>query len=186
MPAVTWSDFYVTVATAAATVLGLLFVAVQFNLESLPADESQIWLATARSSWVVLASLFFTSLISIVPTFGPQGRVVGTAIVLVISGRRIVYAWLPVRERLRGSEPEHLKRTLWLMIGPLVLYLLLFGLTVAGARGAKTQGLIADAVIGLFGLALRNSWDLLVELRLPGVGARESTDGATTKPREPE
>jgi hypothetical protein len=166
MRGVTWSDFYLTSAAAAATLLGLLFVAVQFNLERLPADRSQQWLAIARSTWIIFATLFFTALIYLIPTFVGQGRVLGTAIVIVVSGRRIVSAWLPVRQAGPDRKAAGLARTLWVMVGPLVLFALLLGYTIALARGASSQYGVATVIIGLFGLALRNSWELLVELPL--------------------
>src|SRR5947209_16439538 len=112
MRGVTWSDFYLPSAAAAATLLGLLFVAVQFNLERLPADRSQQWLAIARSTWIVFASLFFTALIYLIPPFVGQGRVLGTAIVIAISVRRIVTAWLPVRREGPDDKTSRFSRTL--------------------------------------------------------------------------
>jgi hypothetical protein len=179
----TWSDFYITAATAAATLLGLLFVAVQFNLERAPADQPQVWLATARATWIIFVTIFFAALIYLLPSQVGEGRVIGTALVVAVSGRRIVSAWLPVRREVSRQEATTLRRTLWIMIAPLVLYALLLGYTIALARGVSSQSGVAYVFIGLFGLALRNSWDLLVELRVAtGAAAAASDEGKQPAP----
>jgi uncharacterized membrane protein len=165
MRMMTWSDFYVTTATAAAALLGLLFVAVQFNLERLPADQSQQWLASARATFLVFATLFLVPLVSLVPGQLHGELVPWTAFILLVSGWRIVAAWLPARHSILGRKRTTLIHALWLVVGPLALYAALLGYTVAFARGSAPQFPIAYILIGLFGLALRNSWDLLVELR---------------------
>jgi hypothetical protein len=161
-----WSDFYVTTATAAATVLGLLFVAVQFNLERLPAGQPAPWLATARATWIIFATLFFVALIYLTPAFTANGRIVGTTLVVLISGRRTVSAWLPLRHATSGSLWETLKGAVWVMLAPLALYALLLLYTIAASRHGGSQGGVAYVIVGMFALALRNSWDLLVELHV--------------------
>lgn len=173
----TWSNFYITVATTAATVLGLLFVAVQFNLQRAPDEQPRLWLATARATWVVLASLFFVALVYLIPSLSPADRVPGIAAALVVSGLRIVATWLPVRREITHQNMAGRRRTLWVVVGPLVLYAVLIISSIALARGQRVQVVVGYVLIGLFALALRNSWDLLVELRV----ASSAGDGTIRK-----
>jgi hypothetical protein len=85
---------------------------------------------------------------------------------VIISARRIVAAWLPVRTAVAERRGTALKRTLWVMVAPLALYVALLAHAVALAWGLQVQSGIAYIFMGLFGIALRNSWDLLVELHV--------------------
>ncbi len=58
-----WTSFYLAIAGAAATLLGLLFIAVQFNIESLTSDPSNRWRAVARSTFTIHVVLFLLPLI---------------------------------------------------------------------------------------------------------------------------
>ncbi len=91
-----WSSFYLAIAGAAATLLGLLFIAVQFNIETLTADPSNRWRAVARSTFAIYVVLFLLALIFLIP--GLNSAFYGYALLIaVISGAmRAVFAWLPV------------------------------------------------------------------------------------------
>jgi len=165
MRSVTWTNFYITIATAAATLLGLLFVAVQFNLQQLPASHPQQWLATARATFVVFASLFLLPAMSLIPGQGHQGLVLETGVVAVVSGWRIIVAWLPYRKEVVGERARAVRHALWLTVGPLVFYALIVGSTIAyPPKSARYT--VAYLLVMMFALAMRNSWHLLVELRV--------------------
>ena len=75
-----WTPFYSTMATAAATVIGLLFVAVQLSAERIAGDQSDRWWAIAFSTFYMFLTVFFLPLSYLSPALKPHGRAVLTLI----------------------------------------------------------------------------------------------------------
>jgi hypothetical protein len=67
-----WTSFFLAAAGAAATLLGLLFVGVQFQMETLMADLR--WQAVARSTFVMYVTLFVMPLALTIPTLSNAER----------------------------------------------------------------------------------------------------------------
>lgn len=161
-----FKDFYLGAATAAATLIGLLFVAIQFNLETIRADRTGRWHATARSTFLVYGVLFLVPLVNLIP--GNVNRLIGTAIVIGLSANGILRAWFHAGRAFQGRRIPRLIRTGWLLVGPLLAYasLLFYAIQrVAGSPDADYG--TAFTLVALFGVALRNTWDLLVEIHTP-------------------
>lgn len=157
-------DFYLGASTAAATLVGLLFVAIQFNLQTIREDRTGRWHATARSTFLVYVVLFLVPLVNVIP--GNVNHLIGTVILISLSTRGILRAWLGARRAFQGRRITRLIQTAWLLVAPLLAYafLLFYAIQrVAGNRDADFG--TAFTLIALFGIALRNTWDLLVEIR---------------------
>ncbi len=164
---VDWSSFYVAIAGAAATLLGLLFIAVQFNIETLTADPSNRWRAVARSTFTIYVVLFLLPLVFLIP--GLSTAFYGYALLIaVVSGAvRAVSAWLPVWRSIFHKQGERVWETLWLLVGPLIAYASLGRLGFDLLNNyplSQVQENIAITMIWLFTIVLRNSWNLLVEV----------------------
>ncbi len=162
-----FTNFYLASAAAAATLLGLLFVAIQINLDTFARDPDNRWRAVARLTYTTFVMLFVLPLLFLIPGLGSGVRGAIILTVVVVSVFRILQAWLPVWRGVFRGRGERLWQTAWLLIGPLLAYLSLGDLGLALFRGeasGATDLNIAFIVVGLFGLALRNSWNLLVEV----------------------
>src|SRR5207248_10904177 len=88
-------------------------------------------------------------------------------VVVGISVLRILQAWAPVWRGAARGRMEQVRQTAWLLIGPLLAYLYLgtIGLGLLGGRSAGDVDLsIAFTMVALLSLALRKSWNLLVEV----------------------
>jgi hypothetical protein len=59
---VEWTPFYAAMATSAATVIGLLFVAVQLRAGRIAGDQSDRWWAIAFSTFYAFLTVFFLPL----------------------------------------------------------------------------------------------------------------------------
>ncbi len=173
-----WSSFYLAIGGAAATLLGLLFIAVQFNIEALTSDPSNRWRAVARSTFTIYVVLFLLPLIFLIP--GLDTAFYGYALLIAVGNgaARAIAAWLPVWRSILHRRGERLWETLWLLVGPLVAYASLGRLGFDLLNNyplSQVQESIAITLIWLFTIVLRNSWNLLVELtyersRAQGVG----------------
>ncbi len=161
------TNFYLVSATAAATLLGLLFIAVQFNLETFASEPNNRWRALARSTFVTFVVLFILPLMLLVPKLDSHFR---GAIILAISITNLVRTlliWVPLGRGVFQGRVERLWQIGWLQIGPLIVYLSLGWLGLALIHDQDSDSIelgIAFTLVGLFTLALRNSWNLLVEV----------------------
>ena len=162
-----WTTFYVAVVGAAATLAGLLFVAIQINLETLVADPGNRWRATARSTFAIYTLLIVVGLLFLVPTLDlfAQGEIVIGAALFGIY--RAVRTWWPVWKSAWKHHSERLLETIWYLVGPILAYLALLwqGKNLYTANGVSaTQASIGIIFVALFGIVLRNSWNLIFEV----------------------
>ncbi len=164
-----WSTFYAVSAGAAATLLGLLFVAIQINIGPLTADPASRWRALARATFYKYTFLLIFSVVMLFPASKPVGGVTGYAMLFIaaVGVYRLLATWLPVWRGVFRGRRERLVETVWWLVTPLAIYLALARLAVDlifGGRSDVILQLIGYFVVGLFSIVLRNTWRLLVEL----------------------
>ena len=93
----------------------------------------------------------------------------GLALLLLagIGGGRAVLTWLPVWRGPAQRQGERIGQTVWLLVGPLLAYATLIANALAITTtepAAYAQTGVGLTLLGLFVIALRNSWNLLFEL----------------------
>ncbi|HMA38180.1 MAG TPA: hypothetical protein VKY74_27275 [Chloroflexia bacterium] len=162
-----WTNFYLGAAGAAATLVGLLFIAVQFNIDAFVLEPGNRWRAVARSTFAIYTLLFVLPLFLLIPGLDHGTR--GLALLLLASfgSVRAVITWLPVWRGLGHHRGERFGQTAWLLVGPLLAYAALISnaLTIYFTEQADgAQIAVGLTLVGLFVIALRNSWNLLFEL----------------------
>jgi uncharacterized membrane protein len=162
-----FSTFYMVSSAAAATLIGLLFIAIQFNIGEFADDPSNPWRAIARSTFAVYVLLFVLPMIFLVPGLTTEDQ----AWVLILGALfgifRAFRTWWPVWRVALQHGSERWLQLVRLLLGPLLIYLLFAGSGVELLRGKPASGVefgVALTLIGLFVIALANSWNLLVEL----------------------
>ncbi|HVS07307.1 MAG TPA: hypothetical protein VHK65_14260 [Candidatus Dormibacteraeota bacterium] len=159
--------FYGVSAGAAATLVGLLFVAVQIGPPLATGGPVGRRHAMARSTFTIFAVIFALSLFFTTSLPTPRLKALVAIAAATIGGIRAVRTWIPVwRDKLHGRIEFRLWQTAWLLIGPVLTYIYLaFGsLQQLGSNDPKVIDFYAANVfIILFVVGLRNSWSLLVE-----------------------
>ncbi len=162
-----WSNFYLATAGASATLIGLLFIAVQFNIDAFTDDPQDRWRAIARSTFSIYGTLFIMPLAMLIPDLPAILRGDILLIVAAFGIVRTVASWLPVWRGMLQQRSARIWQSLWLLVGPLAAFLSLarsaYDITQGGNLDFNQQ-VIAYVVMSLFALVLRNSWNLLVEL----------------------
>ncbi|HVU12805.1 MAG TPA: hypothetical protein VHD90_16110 [Phototrophicaceae bacterium] len=160
------ATYFATAAGAAAALMGLLFVALQFNLERRRSDVG--WQPVARATFNIFTVVFFVSLYELIPftdIFSSDRTLFLIAPAVAIY--RQISTWLPVWKQATAKRLLH---TLWLMIIPVLLYLLMmyYAYFPPGNPPGVLDIRIPEAVMIalLFLNALRNSWDLVLEAGL--------------------
>jgi hypothetical protein len=163
---VEWNAFFATLASAAATVLALLFVAVQLMADRIEGDQKDRWWAIAFSTFYLFLTVFFISLSYLSPALKSHGRALTTLILVMIYISRITRTSLLIWHGMFRRRGERLWETFWNLAAPLIIFLLLgydSSRALLGCPEGRLSELVALLLAVLFGLALRNSWHLMVE-----------------------
>lgn len=160
-------SFYIAASGAAATLLGLLFIAIQFNIDAFSNDASDRWQAVARSTFAIYIVLFILPITFLIPGMTASAHGLTLMFGAAIGTYRAVRTWWPVWRKAIQRKSERWWQLVRLLLGPLVVYgwfvysgyQLLTGQHLVGAQLSFSL-----ALIFLFVIALLNSWNLLVEL----------------------
>ncbi len=161
-----WHDFYLMIGTAAATLIGLLFVALSLNADAInrKANADLRLLAAQTFSTFILVVMF--AILFLIPLQGPEGLglpLLGIGMfALWSSGRRFFAARRqPVHEWGRGSLARRFAI-------PMLCYAVLLVIAISVLLG-QTSGLywLVAVMIMLIWIASLNAWDLLLRLREP-------------------
>jgi hypothetical protein len=164
-----WHDFFGIVGAAAATLVGLMFVAASVG-SGVFTEERQVGLRTLLSPTVVAFSVVLAmSVVGVLPlpNWGVAGVLVGG-----VGALGIAYSAMILSKMIReGIAPRmDLEDRFWYGVAPAIAYAVL---TVAGVAFAfeavVSPGLLAAGMCLLLLAGIRNAWDMTtwVVLRRP-------------------
>lgn len=158
-----WHDFYLTMGTASASLIGLLFVALSINLDAVTGPSRDDLRAFAEQAFSSFTVVLLIAALFLIPTGGPSS--IGVAYVLLGcgAGARMLRRAPAVRRGLRQGRPGG--AVFWRFILPVAatLGLLASGLGLVAGQPSSLYWLVA-VIIGLLMSAARSSWDLLVKV----------------------
>jgi hypothetical protein len=163
-----WETFYVLVGTAAATLIGLLFVAITINIERfrrrLDTDLQLFAVLTFNCFFYVLV----LAIVFVIPGQSPFGLGV---LLFVLGGAgwlNTARQFVRARKLQRSGMPRGM---VWRFVGPLFCLTLLLAISVAIVLG-NYQTLYALVAVNVFllGSAAQNAWVLLMR---PGDEGKE-------------
>jgi hypothetical protein len=182
-----WQSFYVLAGTAAATLTGLMFVAVTFGSSLVTRETAQSTRAFLDPTYMHFVQVLLTGCLLTVPTLGPT--VLGCALMIVGALRTVgLYS---VFGRYREAQRKHgdIEMSDWLIsiALPLLCHLVLM---TAGAgfilrKAAALTGL-AVVTMGLLFIGIHSAWELFVWMALAvSERRRDPADPASPSPRPP-
>ena len=164
-----WHDFYVLVATASATLVGLMFVAMSIGTQIFTEEHSAALETFLTPTVVHFAAVLFSGLVIVIPveSWISLGAVLGAGGLAgtLYCGRLLVRIF--VRRRF---NVERVDRLFYLLI-PFIGYLLVLASAVLLLmRSHVGAEVMAIAILVLLIAGLRNAWDMMVwiVLRSPG------------------
>ncbi len=172
-----WQTFYVLVGTAAATLVGLMFVAVTFGSSMIKPETSE----TARSfidpTFTHFVQVLFLACLVVIPTMQP--RLFGW-LLLIMSALRFAALFRVHRHMLRAQKAHNdIELSDWVtgIVVPLVCYLML-GATglgfIEGTAAAFTT--LAIATIAILMLGVFGAWELMLWMALTRAVAARGTN----------
>jgi hypothetical protein len=159
-----WHDFYLLAGTAAATLLGLLFIAVTLNADLILAGSRPHTKRVAEQAFQNYIAVLIISMLFLVET--PGLRVLTVQMVL-LGAVMIVWAIYRLRRALSDSDESFSRsRTFKRLLPSIFGYLLMIFAGWQLRRGLNTDEarLFAFAPLLLLISATGTSWDLLVRV----------------------
>jgi hypothetical protein len=170
-----WHEFYVLSGTAAATLMGLLFVSLSLHVETLRRDPRNQLERVARSAFTSFLIVLFIALLLLSPDV--QRRPLATALIAIGLIRLVMVVSELRRSFAPGGRADsfsrgHLTVRTVIPIAAFVM-LLLAGGTLAARNLADGLAFLMMANVLLLADASRSAWDLLVGVgRRPGAAAK--------------
>ena len=158
-----WHDFYVTVGTASASLIGLLFVALSINLDAVTGSSRDDLRAFAEQAFASFSMVLLIAVVFLIPTGGPSSIGVAYLILGIGAGGRMLRRGPAV---WRATRAGRLGRAMfWRAALPAaaVLGLLASGIGLVTNQPSALYWLVA-VIIGLLMSAAQSSWDLLLKV----------------------
>jgi hypothetical protein len=158
----TWHDFYLAVGSAAAALLGLLFVGVSINLASLSGTERADIRTRANLAFSNLLYLLGLSLVVLVPGTDASFLSISFTSIAVLGLLRLARRIVALVRSGDGSwkRRDTIRRLAWTLLADLLLLYIARSIAVTNDAG----WLMATPIVVLVLLlgAADVSWDLLV------------------------
>jgi membrane protein CcdC involved in cytochrome C biogenesis len=164
-----WANFYIITSTAAATLIGLLFVVITLAAERRPKEAPKIRLYLTPTVVYFGSTLCLATLLTF-PNHSPLTAALCGGLVGVVG---ILYSASPLVERGRKkAQYEHPSDMIQYVVIPVAAYgLLVLGGVLLLYKAQRGLTLVALGMFALLTLALRNSWSIAVDLVSSGDGS---------------
>ncbi len=158
-----FNTFYTVVLGAAATLMGLLFFAVLFNADRRGHMLGERWLSVARSTLNIYVVLLLVPLVLLFPDSDDRLRAVIILVLVGFSIARQFMCWNPAWT-IR-SQRDLAPSLFWLFLGPISAFVLIgySALTSFLWRVPFHSSTVSVVVLALFIMAIRNSWNLILQ-----------------------
>jgi hypothetical protein len=163
-----WSTFYVTMATSAATLTGLVFVVITLVRDARSIRPDEEGMATFTTPIVIhFGAALYVSAVFIVPwrAYGGVAVLVGLCgLYGIVYVSRVIVRTLRLRHDTYTPDTED---WIWYNFVPLLAYLAILGGSVALIH-APLQALfaIAGGVLLMLFCGIRNAWDVVTYIAI--------------------
>ncbi len=165
-----WHDFYLMIGTAAATLVGLLFVSLALNVEMITREASSDLRELATHTFTIFISVLMFAVLFLIPSQAP----LGLGLPLLGIG---AYGLGTTASHFLGARPQARRKQSRLRGGssiairfavPALCFVTLMIIAASVLLG-RTNGLywLVPVMSLLLVAASRNAWDLLLRLRKP-------------------
>jgi hypothetical protein len=154
-----WHDFFILIGTAAATLIGAMFVVVSIGIGILSRDRPAAIRVFLTTTVIHLSTVLFGSMLTLVPVLEPRWQ----AIIAGVAGLAGVVYSVHVILGFREHRGTVLSDWFWYAAFPLVAYAVLATAAGLGLNNtAEGLDLFAGVLTVLLIAGMRNAWDMLV------------------------
>jgi hypothetical protein len=160
---ISWHDFYLTMGTASASLIGLLFVALSLHLDLVTRESRDDVRAFAEQAFNSFSTVLLIAVFFLIPEQNPAFLGVAYVLLALIGGYRILRRAPAV---WRGRRRDRLgAAAFWRFVLPTAatLGLAASGLGLLSGQPSAPYWLVT-VIIGLLMSAARSSWDLLLKV----------------------
>ena len=158
-----WQNFYLLMGTAAATLTGLMFVAVTFGASLVTKETAQSARAFLDPTYLHFVQVLLVSCVLTIPAIG--STVLGSLLVAVALVRLAGLYWVYLRFREAHQKHGDIELSDWMtsIVLPFVCHLLFLasGVGVVMSVAGALVGL-AVAMLALVAVGIQSAWELLV------------------------
>jgi hypothetical protein len=175
--AATWQNFYILTGTAAATLIGLMFVAITFGAGLMSAQSTPSARAFIDPPFTHFVTVLLSACLMLVPTMTPT--VLGGALIVVTLLRTL--ALVRVKRTLHEAHARFgdIELSDWMM-GIVLPFLCYVGLIAAGAGfltlKAAAFDVLAVVIIVVLLLGVFGAWELMIWLALTRLRAKNAAE----------
>lgn len=158
-----WHDFYLLIGTAAATLVGLLFVALSLNLHKLRDENYNDVRILAYRTFYTFIYVLMVSGVLLIPHQTPLG--IGLPL-LLISGLGLFNTARNIAYVRRGARSPGFRDVMrrFLTVAVSLVGLVVVALWVMAGNVTAFYWL-TGVILGLLVFASENAWDMLMEMR---------------------
>jgi hypothetical protein len=158
-----WHDFYLTMGTASASLIGLLFVALSLNLDAIIGESRDHLRAFAEQAFNSFSAVLLIAVCFLIPQHTADALGVVYLLLAIIGAyrmlRRAPAVW-------RGRQRDRLGEVAFWRLGLPAAAMLGLAASGVGLMYGQANALywLVAVIIGLLMSAARSSWDLLVKV----------------------
>jgi hypothetical protein len=177
--AASWQNFYLLVGTAAATLIGLMFVAVTFGADLVRSESTTSARAFLDPPFAHFVTVLFTACLMLIPTMSQA--LLGSALLVLTTVRAVALVGITRRMRDAHRRYQDVELSDWMMgvVLPAAGYA---GLIAAGAGfvagWVATFSALAGVIVGVLLLGILGAWELVIWLALTHVRAKGGGAGS--------
>jgi len=154
-----WHDFFVLIGTAAATLIGAMFVVVSIGMGILSRDRPAAIRVFLTTTVIQLSTVLFGCMLTLVPVLEPRWQAIIAGVAGLAGVAYSVHVFIGFRQH-RGTV---LSDWFWYAVFPFVAYAILVAAAVLGVYDAiEGLDLFAGVLTALLVAGLRNAWDMIV------------------------
>ena len=169
-----WQNFYILTGTAAATLIGLMFVAVTFGAGLMSAQSTPSARAFIDPPFTHFVTVLLTGCLMLMPTM--SATVLGVALIVMTLLRTV--ALVNVQRRMREAHAKFgdIELSDWMM-GVVLPFCCYVALVAAGAGFVMVKAaafdVLAVVIVVVLLLGVFGAWELMIWLALTRLRAKD-------------
>jgi hypothetical protein len=158
-----WQNFYILIGTAAATLTGLMFIAVTFGASLLTRERQTFARAFLSPIYLHFVQVLLTAALLTVPTLSRMA--LGIVFIVLAAWRLANLVWVFRRYREAHRKSQNVDLSDWVLgiALPLVCYGLLLAIAIGFMMGVEASFTgLAIVTLGLLVIGIQSAWEQFV------------------------